>query len=264
MIRARRLALAGLALAIAPVPARAQTGSLSCNDRDRDDDGVRVCEIRESTIGLRDLVTVDAEPNGSIRVQAWDGQGIRLRTRVEARARSEERAEELVNEVEVESDGTIGAHGPRTGRREWWSVSFELFVPRSVDLDLRSQNGGIRITGVHGHIVFQSVNGGVALTGVGGDVRGHTTNGGLDITLEGTAWDGDGLDVRTTNGGVDLTIPERYDARLETSTVNGGLQSDFPVTVQGRLGRDMTLDLGRGGRPIRVRTTNGGVVLRRP
>jgi len=264
MIRARLAALAGLALAIAPVPAGAQTASLSCNDRDRDDDGVRVCEIRESTIGPRELVTVDAEPNGGIHVRAWDGDGIRLRARVDARARSGERAEELVNEVELESDGTIRAHGPRTGRREWWSVSFELFVPRGVDLDLRSMNGGIEITGVHGRIVFQSVNGGVALSGVGGDVRGHTTNGGLDITLEGTAWDGEGLDVRTTNGGVDLSIPEGYDARLETSTVNGGLQAQFPVTLQGRIGRDMTLDLGRGGRTIRVRTTNGGVVLRRP
>jgi hypothetical protein len=258
------MVLAGLALAFAPVPAGAQTASLSCNDRDRSDDGVRVCEIRESTIGPRDVVTVDAEPNGSIRVHAWDGDGIRIRARVEARARSEERAGELANEVEVESDGTIGARGPRTGRREWWSVSFELFVPRRVDLDLRSHNGGIRITGVNGRIVFQSVNGGVELTGVGGDVRGHTTNGGLDITLAGTAWDGAGLDVRTTNGGVDLKIPETYDARLEASTVNGGVRADVPVTVQGRVGRDMTLDLGRGGRTLRVRTTNGGVVLQRP
>lgn len=261
---ARRLALAGLALLLAPVPAGAQSASLSCNDRDRDDDGIRVCEIREITVGARNQVLVDAAPNGGIRVRAWDGDGIRIRARVEARARSEERAETLVDEVEIETDGTIRAHGPRGGRREWWSASFEVFVPRQVDLDLRSQNGGIRVDGVSGHIVVETVNGGVALTGVGGDVRGRTTNGGLDITLVGTEWEGEGLDVRSTNGGVDLTIPEGYNARLEASSVNGGLRADFPVTIQGRMGREMTLELGRGGQTLRARTTNGGVSLKRP
>jgi hypothetical protein len=265
MRRTCRYALAGLALAAAPVPAGAQSAPLSCNDRDRDDDdGPRVCEIREITLDSRDQVLVDAAPNGSIRIRAWDGNGIRLRTRVEARARSEDRAEELVDQVEIETDGTIRARGARTGRREWWTASFEVFVPREMDLDLHSQNGGIQVQGVSGRIQFETMNGGVTLEGVGGDVRGHTTNGGLDITLAGTSWEGEGLDVRTTNGGVDLTIPEGYNARLETSSVNGGMQADFPVTVRGRIGRSMNLELGSGGPTLRARTTNGGVNLKRP
>jgi hypothetical protein len=263
MFQPRLTPLVVLAFAAAPTPARAQAASLNCQDRDRDD-GVRVCEIRETTMNNRDAIVVNAAPNGAIRIHAWDGDGIRLRARIEARAPSEERAEELVNEVEIETDRTIRADGPRTGRREWWTVSFELFVPSRIDLDLRSLNGGIRIEGVHGRIAFETVNGGVSLAGIGGDVRGSTTNGGVEITLTGTAWEGEGLDVRTTNGGVNLEIPEGYAARLETSTVNGGLRADFPVTVQGRIGREMTLDLGSGGRTLRARTTNGSVTLRRP
>jgi hypothetical protein len=255
--------LAGLALALTPVLGAAQSAPLSCRDRG-DDDGVRVCEIREVTLEARGAVAVDAAPNGGIRVHAWDGNGIRLRARVEARARSEERAEELVSDVEIGTDGTIRADGPRTGRREWWTVTFELFVPRDTDLDLRSVNGGITIEGVNSRIAFETVNGGVDLEGVGGDVRGRTTNGHLEVTLTGRSWEGDGLDVRTTNGGVELTIPEDYAARLETATVNGSLQADFPVTVQGRIGRQMTLQLGSGGSTLRARTTNGSVNLKRP
>ena len=60
-----------------------------------------------------------------------------------------------------------------------------------------------------------------------------------------------------------LSLPEGYSAHLETGTVNGGLRTDFPITVQGRIGRTLSTDLGQGGPPIRVRTTNGGVSIER-
>ena len=64
------------------------------------------------------------------------------------------------------------------------------------------------------------------------------------------------------NGGVELAIPTNYNARLETGTTNGGMDIGFPVTVQGRLNRRLTTQLGSGGPTVRVMTTNGGVVLR--
>jgi DUF4097 and DUF4098 domain-containing protein YvlB len=83
------------------------------------------------------------------------------------------------------------------------------------------------------------------------------------VRLAGTEWSGDGLDAQTTNGGVTLAVPEGYNAHLEASTVNGGMNIDFPITVQGNLRRRLSVDLGRGGKPIQVETTNGGVVVRR-
>jgi hypothetical protein len=41
------------------------------------------------------------------------------------------------------------------------------------------------------------------------------------------------------------------------------MTTDFPITVQGRIGRHMTLPLNGGGTPIRVETTNGSVTLAR-
>ena len=96
-----------------------------------------------------------------------------------------------------------------------------------------------------------------------GDVRGRTTNGGLRVELDGDEWDGEGLDVQTTNGGVSLYIPDDYSARLVTGTVNGGIRIDFPIMVQGNIGRRITTDLGNGGKTVRVTTTNGGVTVRK-
>lgn len=234
-------------------------------DRHWDRDTERVCEVREITLPAgQGTITVDAEPNGSIRVEGWDRNEILVRARVVAHARSEEAAEEIAGEVRIVTGGTITADGPRTSRRrEWWSVSFEIMAPRRSNLDLESMNGGITITDVEGTIAFRTTNGGVHLSRLAGDVRGHTTNGGLDVALDGSEWLGGGLDVTTTNGGVKLGIPSSYNARLETGTVNGHVRADFPITVQGRIDRRITAELGRGGRTIRVMTTNGGVVLRR-
>jgi DUF4097 and DUF4098 domain-containing protein YvlB len=99
---------------------------------------------------------------------------------------------------------------------------------------------------------------------VGGAVHGSTTNGGLVIELTGDRWDGESLDVSTTNGGIVMSVPENYSAQLQTGTVNGSVSVDFPVTVQGRLTKQIALNLGSGGAMVKAMTTNGGVHLKRP
>jgi hypothetical protein len=103
----------------------------------------------------------------------------------------------------------------------------------------------------------------VRLTDLGGDVRGQTRNGGLNVVLNGSRWEGAGLDVETTNGGVTLAIPDGYNADLTTRTVNGSFRTDFPMTIQGELSprRGISTTLGSGGPPVRVRTTNGGLKI---
>lgn len=229
-------------------------------DRDRG----RYCEVREFTIPAPSVLAVDARPNGGIQVTGGARSDVFVRAKVQAWARSDADAEDLARDVTFSAEsGRVMADGPAAQRREGWAVSFRIEAPRRLDLDLESQNGGIGISDVVGRIRFVTTNGGVDLDGVSGDVQGETTNGGLDIALAGSRWEGAGLDVRTTNGGVRLSIPEDYSARLETGTVNGGMDFDFPITVQGRVGRRLTTDLGQGGTAIRAYTTNGGVVLRR-
>ena len=205
-------------------------------------------------------VAVDAAPNGGISVTAGDDGAVRLQVKVMAWPAATTRA----------ADGVAGPSAParspppgRTPDREWWTVSYRLTVPARTDLDLRSHNGGITLTGVRGRTEFTTTNGGVTVDDGGGSIHGRTTNGGVKVALTGSQWDGDGLDVTTTNGGVVLEVPSDYNAHLETGTVNGGVRMDFPVRVQGSLG-PRAFDRPRlGGPTIRARTTNGGVVVKR-
>ncbi len=219
------------------------------------------CEVREATLTPWNPVAVDATPNGGVAVQGWDEAELRVQARVSGRS-DEGSPEEIVGAVVIESAGTIRARGPAQSRHRSWDVSYRVSVPSRSALDLRSTNGGIAINGVRGKIAFETLNGGVRLASLGGEVHGRTTNGGLDVTLDGTQWPGEGLDVETTNGGVELRVPHGYNAHLEAGTVNGALRTDMPITVEGRIGHRLSADLGAGGATVRALTTNGGVAIR--
>jgi DUF4097 and DUF4098 domain-containing protein YvlB len=60
-----------------------------------------------------------------------------------------------------------------------------------------------------------------------------------------------------------MDIPSSYSAHIETSTVNGGINVDFPVTLRGRIDKNLSFDIGNGGSTIRATTTNGGVKIRK-
>jgi putative adhesin len=254
---------------LAAVPGSAQRRAYSesdCGNRNWGDDRAGVCEVRELTIPTSGSLSVDASPNGGIQVEGSGRYDVYVRAKVTATAETEERARQIAAGIRVQPSGDrLEAVGPdNLGRREGWSVSYELAVPAQMALNLKTVNGGVSIKEVEGQIEFTTTNGGVKLTNIGGDVRGRTTNGGVTVDLDGVSWRGEGLDVQTSNGGVNLMLPEGYSARLEASTVNGGLNSDFPLSVTGRISkRQVEATIGGGGAPIKVRTSNGGVNIRK-
>ena len=255
-----------LATANAP-KANAQTRTSrsgdGCNAGWNDSSRASYCEVREETIGGAAPLDVDAGANGGIRVTGWDRGDVLVRAAVRGYGETDADARRMVVGVHIETAAHIRALGPEPGRRENWSVQFEIHVPRHAQIALHTNNGGIAIDDFRGIAEFRAHNGGVTLSNVGGEIKGETTNGGMTIDLTGDRWDGMGLDVTTLNGGIRLTLPERYSAELETGTTNGRISTDFPITVQGQLNRELRTTLGSGGVTIRAMTTNGGVTIHR-
>jgi len=241
--------------------------SLSCRENNNwyGDRLVGNCEIREQTLAPNGgPISIDGRQNGGVAVKGWDQSQILLRAQVQTGAPNAGEAEQLARQVRIETGGNkIYASGPDNQKDYHWSVSYEVFVPRRSDLSLETHNGGISISEVNGRIDFNALNGGVVLRKCGGSVHGSTTNGGLVVELAGDHWDGETLDVRTTNGGVSMSVPENYSANLQTGTVNGSISVDFPVTVQGRINKELAVNLGSGGATVKAMTTNGGVRIKR-
>lgn len=232
-----------------------QNNNWSSNDRKS------VNELREMTVAKTNLLTVDGQRNGGIAVKGENRSDILVRACVQAWADSESAAKSLVNSVKIQTGSVIQAENGTEEKN--WSVSYEILVPRNINLKLSAHNGGISINGVEGDMNFETQNGGISVKDVAGNVKGRTRNGGVNARLEGKSWKGTGLDLETTNGGVNLTMPENYAAKLETGTVNGGFSSDLELTVKlkdyRRRGMNINTDINGGGAPIRVVTTNGGV-----
>jgi hypothetical protein len=239
-----------------------------CREVDRGNRYATSCDVREQTLSRVNLLDVDPGGNGGIRIRGTSGSTTRVRLRITGHARDERDARELVEDVRVSMDGgRIRASGPESDGDRWWNVQVEIETPRDTPLALSTRNGGIAIEGVSGRTRFETSNGGVSLVEMSGDVQGRTANGGVRVVLDGSRWQGEGLNVETTNGGVHMELPANYNAELHTETRNGGVDIDFPITVRGRLSdarRRIDTTIGSGGAPLRVRTVNGGVrIVRR-
>jgi DUF4097 and DUF4098 domain-containing protein YvlB len=228
-------------------------------------DRPRVCVVRQT--GFRPsggTLSVDPSENGGVAIYGWDRDSIAVVAKIEAQAGSESAAQSLVDAVRIEAAGhQITARGPESERRASWAVSFDVYVPRHTDLSLSTENGPLSVEEVTGAMQLHAINGPVTLRAVGGDVTARVQNGPLSVELSGARWDGPGLDAEAQNGPVSLGIPDGYNARLETGTVNGPMNLAFPltVTIQGRMTNRIHTTLGDGGPPVRVVTTNGPMTI---
>jgi hypothetical protein len=238
-----------------------------CSNNWSNGDKVSGSEVREVTVSSGSL-TVDGKRNGGISVRGENRSDILIRACVQTWGATAEEAQSLAKSIRIETGGTVRAEG--ASEENGWSVSYQILVPRSTNLNLTTMNGGISIGDVEGTIEFSAKNGGINLSNLAGDVKGKTTNGGLNIELSGNTWRGNGIDVETTNGGVHLSMPENYAARFETRTVNGGFRSDIAALQSEkeadengyrRPGVNISREINGGGALVRIVTTNGGVKI---
>ena len=260
----------GLAASSAGVPLLAQLQDnsekqMACQNSGYDSERARHCEIREQTAPAIGRLNVDAGRNGGVTIKGWRRSDVLVRARVEASGETEAAAAIIASQVWIDSaGGQVRAMGPESINNSGWSVSYEIFVPQASDLTLKANNGGIAISDVRGQIHFDGNNGGVHLKRLAGDVTGATVNGGVQVELAGAIWDGRQLEVSTRNGGVSVAMPSNYSAHLQAETQSGGVQSDFPVMLEGNVRpRRLDFNVGSGGPLIHITTTNGRVSFKR-
>jgi len=236
---------------------------MTCENGGSNGDQARHCEIREQTVAGVGRLGIDAGQNGGATVKGWLRSEVLVRARVEAAGDTEAAASAMAGQVLIDSSsGQVRAMGPEPANNASWSVSYEIFVPQNTDLTLKTNNGGMTISDVRGQIKFDVNNGGVHLKRVAGDVSGATVNGGVQVELAGATWDGNQMEVSTRNGGVTVAMPSNYSAHLRAETSSGGIQSDFPVTLQDNVKpRRLDFSVGAGGPLIHVTTVNGGIKL---
>jgi hypothetical protein len=211
------------------------------------------------------------------------GQWLRVRNvsgEVHVRPSSSDRVEIVRIESRKSSDGSIlvcafwtenatcSESGYRSNsegrsRNNDVAVDFEVRLPKGVSVGAWSVNGEVSVDGATAEVDAGSVNGNVDATSSGGPVQSRSVNGNVHARMGRLGGDED-LDFSTVNGNVIAEFETDIDANIELSTVNGRFQTDWPVTITGRVDpRHLRATLGKGGRRIRLSTVNGNVELRK-
>ena len=240
--------------------------------------------------------------NGRTRVVGEERDDVEVDVEKHARAESDEAARELLDQIEVvssEVDGTleIEVDSPSRWNRHGGANLF-LRVPRALRVSVVAANGKVCLEGLRASASARSSNGPVRISDIVGDVEVYTSNakvvcdctcgrlkarssnskiqlgrhkGSIDastsngvIHAELAELGKEGIVLATSNGRIILELPEEVDAEVDIRVDNGVIRSSRELSTQppdDHAGR-MRGRLGRGGTPIKLRTSNGTISMR--
>jgi len=154
----------------------------------------------------------------------------------------------------VSSDSTGWWHGSRA------KINFDLQVPRGVHFRALTTNGNVLGHNLASVVDAATTNGNVEVS-TSEWASATTTNGGVRVSMGSAKWTGE-LQESTTNGSVEVTLPASAEFKVRAATTNGGIKTDFPITVQGTFSsKELSGTVGSGGRELKVETTNGTIRL---
>jgi DUF4097 and DUF4098 domain-containing protein YvlB len=135
------------------------------------------------------------------------------------------------------------------------------------DVDVVTTSGDVKIFNLLGSADVGTVSGDVELRGVTGkSMRAKTTSG--DVRFDGLIDAAGRYDFSTHSGDVELHVQRDASAQLTVSTWNGGITSDFPITltpgdhaIGSAVGKRYTFAIGGGGARISAETFSGDITL---
>lgn len=162
----------------------------------------------------------------------------------------------------AENDCEAGDHWHSSTEDNDVTVDFEIRVPAGVEFDGRTVNGEMSAEGLKADVRASSVNGSVRVTTTG-LAEASTVNGSVYVEMGRSNWN-DQLEFSTVNGGITIVMPGKLDTEVRASTVNGEIESDYPLTISGKFGpRRVRGTIGSGGRTLNLSTVNGEIRLRK-
>lgn len=149
------------------------------------------------------------------------------------------------------------------------------------ELDLDTGSGAVDVTGHVGRMLrIDTGSGSVSVQGIrvddlnvdtgSGDVSGSdvtarqvlvdTGSGRVDLAFAGPPSE---LAIDTGSGSVTLGLPAEFGARVELETSSGGIELDFPLTMQRWERGHVVGTIGEGGGHLKIETGSGDIRLRR-
>jgi DUF4097 and DUF4098 domain-containing protein YvlB len=215
---------------------------------------------------------------------------MQISAQVRCSAPTQEEADQRVKDAALvatkESDGTVrvsvkfpplksgDAYGPSD------SASVEVRAASLSEIDLRTSNGRIEVTGFDATLKGHTSNGQISLERVAGAIDVQTSNGSVhakqigapaiietsngSVEAELAPGKTGAVEIRTSNGSVTLELPAGWNGTLDADTSNG------KVTIEAPGAKSVTTERGHGsavlgtgeGAKAKIRSSNGSVKVK--
>lgn len=239
--------------------------------------------------------------NGKIDVRGEDRDDVQLIAQKRTRAESQEAAQRLLDEIRIHESMSAAVLDlevviPRKWNRHG-SVSLIVKVPRDLRVEVVASNGKVCVCGLRSALRTRSSNGSVTVCDVVGDVEIHTSNAKIDCrctrgrllarssngkvevddhcgSIDASTSNGlikaslddlgrEGVLLATSNGRIVLELPDEVDAEVDLMVDNGVIRNDRALDRATRESNGRVRGvLGRGGTPVKLRTSNGSISLK--
>ncbi len=150
------------------------------------------------------------------------------------------------------------------------------------DVDSTVTSGTVIVSDVTGAVNLRTISGGITAERIKGSVEAETTSGTIrmreivgarsvrakvlsgNITYEGDLARDGKYTLEALSGRLEMIIPANSGFELEAETFSGGIQSDFDVTVSGRLSaKELRGVVNNGGASVRLKSFSGSISLKK-
>ena len=204
---------------------------------------------------------------GSIIIEGLDDNNCNMTAEIKAKAPTEEEAKELVEQtkIDLEQSGdvlTVKITKPPNRKHRSISINFNITVPKETALQISSDVGKIGISKITGTIKTRTDVGEISCKEISGDIDVQSDVGKINVVYSKTASAVCKADIKTDVGSIDITTPPGCSAAVQANTDVGSIRTDLPLTIRGKIGKNLSGTVGDGEGKIYLKTDVGSIRIR--
>jgi hypothetical protein len=214
-------------------------------------------EQKSFTLGEKELIKL-TNVNGIIKLSTHADKEVVIKA-----VKMADNKEDLdTAKIEYEyKENLLNVYAKRNPKNYKVIVHFFISVPENTKyIQLTSTNGQIEAKGNLRNLKTKSINGAIEFQGNITNGNFKAINGSINLYLKDILR-GD-IDATTENGSVKIELNDESSFRVNGSSVNGYIKSDFDLSItKGFVSSEIKGSLNQGKYKISIKTSNGNIKL---
>ena len=184
--------------------------------------------------------------------------------------------------VEIKSVSGDVAVAPLGGKAKVDCVSGNVDLGGAAGAEIKLVSGDLKMENIAGDAFIKAVSGNIDISKIKGSIEADAVSGDIElldvseaqavdvktvsgnVTYIGSIKAGGRYELKTHSGDVRMTLPAGSAFDLEANTFSGDIDSDFEITVVGKISpKEIRGTVGKGGATITLKSFSGNVDLKK-